>query len=153
MISRDSSNEVSITGINPVMVTYKETFSKSERLCSKKAIDALFKNGKSFYCSPFLIVWAFGNSDMPSPAQVALSVSKKEFKLAVTRNLIKRRTREAYRKNKAILYDFLIASNKKIIFTMIFRDNSIPDYQTIEAAVKEMIKIFIRITDELKPKC
>lgn len=132
------------------MVTKNETFSKSERLCSKKAIEALFENGKSFYCSPFLIVWAYTNSDIPYPAQVAFSIPKKGVKLAVTRNLIKRRAREAYRKNKAILYDFLIGSNKKIVFTMIFRETSIPDYQTVDASVKEMIKVFSGILRESK---
>jgi ribonuclease P protein component len=127
------------------MVTNKNKFSKSERLCSKKAIEVLFQEGKSFYCTPFLIVWAYSNSDMPFPAQVAISVPKKGFKLAVTRNLIKRRTREAYRGNKAILYEFLNAINKKIVFTMIFRDNSIPDYLTVENSIKEMIKMFTGI--------
>jgi ribonuclease P protein component len=124
------------------MVTSRETFTKSERLCSKKAIDALFDNGRSFYCSPYLIVWAYSDSEMPFPAQVAFSVSKKGFKLAVTRNLIKRRTREAYRKNKSLLYDILTGSDKKIVFTMIFRGKSIPDYNTAEVAVKDMIKTF-----------
>ena len=135
------------------MVTDKETFSKSERLCSKKAIEELFENGKSFYCAPFLIIWAYSTSDKPFPAQVAFSVSKKGFKLAVTRNLIKRRTREAYRKNKACLYDLLLKSDKKIVFTMIFRDKSVPEYKAVEDAVKEMIKKFSGIFDELNPKC
>jgi ribonuclease P protein component len=135
------------------MVPHKETFSKSERLCSKKAIEALFENGKSFYCFPFLVVWSYASSDIPYPAQVAFSVSKKGFKLAVSRNLIKRRTREAYRKNKALLYNFLKASDIKIVFTMIFRDKSIPDYKTIETSVKEMINKFASILGESKPKC
>jgi ribonuclease P protein component len=135
------------------MVTNKETFSKSERLCSKKAIEVLFENGKSFYSSPFLIVWTYCTSDMPYPAQVAFSIPKKGFKLAVTRNLIKRRTREAYRKNKAILYNFLNSYDKKIVFTMILRANSIPDYLTVENSVKEMIKMFSGILVESKPKC
>jgi ribonuclease P protein component len=129
------------------MVTNKNRFSKSERLCSKKAIEALFKDGKSFFCSPFLIVWAYSNSDMPFPAQVAFSIPKKGFKLAVTRNLIKRRTREAYRVNKAFLYDILHTKEKKIVFTMIFRDNSIPDFVTVENSVKEMIKLFAGILE------
>ena len=130
------------------MITNKNRFSKSERLCSKKAIEALFQNGKSFYCSPFLIVWAYSNSDTPFPAQVAFSIPKKGFKLAVTRNLIKRRTREAYRVHKAILYDILHSKEKKIVFTMIFRDNSIPDYITVENSVKEMIKMFARTIEQ-----
>ena len=82
---------------------------------------------------------------MPFPAQVAFSVSKKDFKLAVTRNLIKRRAREAYRKNKHLLYEFLIESNKKIVFTMIFREKAVADYNVIETSIKEMINKFRRI--------
>jgi ribonuclease P protein component len=124
------------------MVTKKQTFSKSEKLCSKKAFDILFEEGKSFYCSPFLVIWSYTSSDLEFPAQVAISIPKKEFKLAVTRNLIKRRTKEAYRLNKSILYEYLLAINKKIIFIMIFRDRSVPDYITVENSVKEMIKKF-----------
>jgi ribonuclease P protein component len=134
------------------MVTLKETFSKPERLCSKKAIEALFQNGKSFYCHPYLIVWAYSSSDIPFPAQVAFSVSKKSFKLAVSRNLIKRRTRESYRRNKHALYNLLNTSNRKIVFTMIFRENAIPDYQAVDNAVKMMIKMFARLIEDSKSK-
>jgi ribonuclease P protein component len=135
------------------MVTNKETFSKQERLCSKKAIEALFDKGKSFYCFPFLIVWSYSSTDLPFPAQVAFSVSKKGFKLAVTRNLIKRRTREAYRKNKVVLYNYLVSTDKKVVFTMIYRGKTISDYITIEKSVKEMITMFTAILDQSKPKC
>jgi ribonuclease P protein component len=135
------------------MVYTGETFRKSERLCSKKAIESLFENGKNFFCSPFLIVWAYNNTEALSPAQVAFSVPKKGFKLAVSRNLIKRRMREAYRKNKTVLYDYLVASDKKIVFTMIYREKSILDYTTVENAVKQMIKIFIQTLDKSQPKC
>jgi len=135
------------------MVNSGETFRKSERLCSKKAFEALFDNGKTFFCSPFLIVWSYNNAEALSPALVAFSVPKKEFKLAVTRNLIKRRMREAYRKNKIVLYDYLNTSDKKIVFTMIYRGKSISDFTTFENAVKQMIKMFIRTLEESKPKC
>ncbi len=127
------------------MTPHRETFSKQERLCSRKAIEALFENGKSFYCHPFLVVWSYTDMEMPFPAQVAFSVSKRDFKLAVTRNLIKRRAREAYRKNKHLLYELLIKSNKKIVFTMIFREKAVADYKIIENSVSEMIGKFRRI--------
>jgi ribonuclease P protein component len=136
-----------------IMVNTGETFRKSERLCSKKVIEALFDNGKKFFCSPFLIVWSYNNSEALSPVQVAFSVPKKEFKLAVTRNLIKRRMREAYRKNKMVLYDYLNASEKKIVLTIIYREKSVLDYITVENTVKQMIKMLIRTLDESKPKC
>jgi ribonuclease P protein component len=135
------------------MVTHNKTFSKSERLCSKKVIEALFQEGRSFYCAPFFIVWAYSDSDMPFPAQVAISVPKKVLKLAVTRNLIKRRTKEAYRVNKDSLYEFLLSLNKKIVFTMIFRDDSLMDFLAIEISVKKMIKMFTYLLVESKSEC
>jgi ribonuclease P protein component len=135
------------------MAAHKETFSKPERLCSKKAIEALFENGKSFYCFPFLIIWSYTSSDLSFPAQVAFSVSKKTFKLAVTRNLIKRRTREAYRRNKYLLYDFLVAADKKIVLIMVFREKSVADYTVIENSVKETIHKLTSIIGESESKC
>ena len=42
-----------------------------------------------------------------APVQILISVPKKHFKHAVDRNRVKRQVREAYRLNKAILYDAL----------------------------------------------
>jgi ribonuclease P protein component len=130
------------------MVSQKETFTKSERLCSKKALTELFENGRSFFSFPFQVIWIKSPSEIPYPAQVAISVSKKGFKQAVKRNLIKRRIREAYRKNKNVLYDFLISENQKIIFILIFKSSEIPEYSIIEKSLKSTISMFIRILRE-----
>jgi ribonuclease P protein component len=64
----------------------------------------------------------------------------------VTRNLIKRRLREAYRKNKRTLYDHLISQNIQIVFVVIIRGNSVPDYVKVEKSVREMINKLIILT-------
>jgi ribonuclease P protein component len=129
------------------MKSMVETFQKSERLCSRKTITMLFDEGNIFYPSLFKIVWCKNPVKTPFPAQVAFSVSKKGFRKAVDRNLLKRRMREAYRRNKQKFYDFLNSMNIQIALIIIFRENDIADYQTIEKSMAEMLD---RLTSEVR---
>ncbi|MFY0689047.1 MAG: ribonuclease P protein component [Cyclobacteriaceae bacterium] len=74
------------------------SFSKKERLNSKKLIEELFKNGSSFYLD--VVQFKVLAREKLENNQVLISVPKKHHKKAVSRNLIKRRIREAYRLNK-----------------------------------------------------
>jgi len=121
------------------MIRIRETFFKGERLCSKKVISALFETGNVFQTSSFKVVWALTEFPSPFPAQVAFSVPKRGFKHAVTRNLIKRRLKEAYRKDKNELCEYLKSENKKLAFVVIVRGSSIPDYARAEASVRELL--------------
>ena len=133
------------------MITGKETFQKSERLCSRKSITSLFESGNIFYSPLFKIVWQKTPLKTTGPAQIAFSVSKKGFRHAVTRNLLKRRMREAYRKNKQILYTYLIRENIQIAFITILRGNTVTDYQIIEKSMQEMLeKLTIQISEDKK---
>lgn len=119
--------------------TTRHTFDKSERLCSTKIISGLFENGNIFYNSMFKVVWAESPVPLPHPAQVAFSIPKRGFRLAVTRNLIRRRIREAYRKQKHILYTHLEKSGLQLVLVIIMKGNQIPDYASAEKSVSDVI--------------
>ena len=77
-----------------------KTFNKEERLCSRKHLDLLFKNGSSFLLYPLRISYLYIDDQQEFPVQVVINVPKKRYKHAVDRNLLKRRIREAYRLHK-----------------------------------------------------
>ena len=82
----------------------RNTYSKQEKLKSKKLIDLLFEQGRSVKSFPLRMVFIETPLPIPDiPRQVGISVSKRNHKLAVTRNHIKRQIREAYRTNKSLI--------------------------------------------------
>lgn len=110
----------------------KFTFKREERLSKEKVIQELFDKGSSFYLYPFK-VYFMQNPDPGFPVhQVLISVSKKNFRRAVDRNLIKRRIRESYRLNKKLL-----ANRNKLLIAYIYSIKEIlPSSQIKERLVR-----------------
>jgi ribonuclease P protein component len=80
-------------------------FSKKERLSKKKVIEELFAKGSSRPAFPLKVVYIRHPDHEQSLHQVLITVPIKNFKKAVDRNTLKRRIREGYRLNKALLPD------------------------------------------------
>ena len=119
------------------------TFSKEERLCSKKLIERLFAGGnRSFPAFPLRVVYMpLSVDENPTDVSILISISKKRFKHAVKRNQVKRQVREAYRLNKHILIDSLKAqeSPKKMALAFIWLDNKIHSTDEVEYKVKKLL--------------
>ncbi len=85
----------------------KFTLGKQERLKSKKLIEKLYTEGKTIKIFPLKMVYLKTNHTSNYPAQVGVSVPKRNFRLAVHRNRLKRLLRETYRLQKFIVYNSL----------------------------------------------
>jgi ribonuclease P protein component len=123
-----------------------QTFTKAERLSSKVAIDKLFETGKSFHSAPFKICW-LETIGSKSPAQIVISIPKRLFKKAVERNRLKRLIREAYRKNKKLLYEKL--ENKKVHLMFIYTSNKMVEYKEME---EKIIVALQRLSKSINPE-
>ncbi len=120
------------------------SFSKQERLCYKPLIDAVYKNGKNLKVFPFRMVWLEGKLPQQVPAQMLITVPKKQFKKAVSRNRIKRLMREAYRQNKQPLWKHLIKKDTQCAMMLIYIGKGDPNYPDIEHKIIVLLQRLIK---------
>jgi len=122
-------------------------FGKAERLCSRNVIQVLFTEGQSFVKYPLRVSFIKLPAEMAAPpVQVLISVTKKRFKRANKRNLLKRKIREAYRLNKHILTDVLEEQGEKLAVAFIYLPSEVMDFADIE---KGMIKALHKVVDKV----
>ncbi|QIP12121.1 ribonuclease P protein component [Spirosoma aureum] len=128
----------------------QQTFTKSERLCSKKVLGELFKKGsttgssqtvRTFYLFPFRVLYlpqpeAQLIDEPPLPA-IVITVPKRTFKRAVDRNLIRRRVREAYRLNKHL---FKADQPSPASIAFLYTAKQIISFEEIEKGMKLAFK-------------
>ncbi|HEX7847066.1 MAG TPA: ribonuclease P protein component [Chitinophagaceae bacterium] len=128
------------------------TLGKKERLKSRKAIEQLFKEGKSFVVAPFRVYflvnsqWSIVNEG--SPLQFGVGVSSRHFKKAVDRNRIKRLTREAYRLQKIALQQYLKEKQQGLDLFIIYTGKELPDHELVMGKLDVILNKLLKLINE-----
>lgn len=126
-----------------------QTFGKAYKLCSQKAIDAIFVEKKSVRQFPFVMHYHFMELPTDKPFQVVISAPKRLFRKAHDRNRIKRLMREVFRKNKLILESHLTTNNQQIALFLVYTSKEELSYALL---MGKMERLLSKLTDELKNK-
>ena len=120
------------------------SFGKKEKLKSHKLFTQLFEEGKSISNYPLKLMYI--------PAQhkeVALktgvTVPKRNFKSAVQRNRIKRLLREAYRLNKAMVFN---NTDVNFAFLFLYLGREMPSFEQLDQRMKLVLNKFKVKIDE-----
>lgn len=126
-----------------MFVVMKFTLGKQERLKSKKLIEKLYAEGKAIKVFPLRMVYLKINHTSNYPAQVGVSVPKRNFKLAVHRNKLKRLLRETYRLQKFIVYNNL---DSQYIFMISYLGKDVFTFDKLFDKMKLLLEKFINET-------
>ena len=115
------------------------SLNKSERLCGKSSTTDLFLNGSSINDDSFRVIFLAQDYTRDVYFKGQVIVPKKHVSRAVDRNFIKRQMREALRKNKIMLIDFLQKTSKQLNFAIIYQISEIQQTGLIEEKIKSLI--------------
>jgi len=144
------------------------TWKKTEKLKSRKRIERVFRDGKSFSLFPYRVIFllqpngvsALGRpGDVPAtrgdapatgargdwaPLQAGFGASSRHFKKAVDRNRIKRLGREAYRLQKETLLRRLTEKGLSLAVFFIYTGKELPEHATVTEKIGVILQKLIK---------
>lgn len=110
---------------------------RTQRLHSLGAVRRIFESGESGFVYPFRYVF-FAEPDNAPSTEVLFSVPKKFHKRANKRNLLRRRTKEAYRLQKQIVGGVNHTTNLDL--ALIYSSKEVLPYKTVSNAVRKILE-------------
>ncbi len=125
------------------MTTPRFRFPKASRLYLRKEINELVNTGKTIHVSPLKVFYkVLSSSDIS--LQMAVAVPKRNFKLATSRNRIKRQIREVYRLNCVGASTYFKENGLKLQLMVVYNSKEPPEYKGLESKI---ILILQRLQD------
>ena len=144
------------------------TWKRAEKLKSRKRIERVFREGKSFSLFPYRVIFLLESVGAPGPAgvgdgvapgegsarmvvkgdwaalQAGFGASSRHFKKAVDRNRIKRLGREAYRLQKEPLLQRLTGKGLSLAVFFIYTGKELPEYATVTEKIGVILQKLIK---------
>tara|TARA_B100000768_G_C10983400_1_gene250835 strand:- start:31 stop:405 length:375 start_codon:yes stop_codon:yes gene_type:complete len=111
-------------------------FPKKQKLCNESVIKEMFSNGQSLTTSALRLVWKEGIKKDEQAVMSIIVVPKKKIRLAVKRNVIRRRMKEAYRLNKIELENMLKTKKLQLNVAIVYQKEKILPYKIVEQEIK-----------------
>ncbi len=106
------------------------TYSRNQKLKSRKLLGNLFATGKSLNAFPLKLVYQTNSPVNGEVLMAGVGASSRHFKKAVDRNRIKRLLRESYRLQKKVLHEGLPKDFQWQLF-FIYTGKDLPDGKII----------------------
>lgn len=137
----------------------RHTWNKAEKLKSRKRIEKVFKEGRSFSVFPFKVFYLLApapDKAVPSqepdkrasaePIQAGFGAASRKFGRAVDRNRIKRLCREAWRLQKQPLIDRLREKGSSLAIFFIYTGKELPDYRLVSGKIGVILQKLVKET-------
>ena len=118
-----------------------QSFPNTEHLKGKTLINELFLNGKSVTAYPLRMYYIPLKDNDVKGFKVGVSVPKRNFKLAVHRNRIKRLLRESFRKNQSLVYN---GTTQHFALLIVYIGKETPEYEFVETKFKKLVGAFLK---------
>ena len=110
----------------------------------------LHEKGMSIKSPAIILVYIPCELPVDFPAQAMFGASKRLFKRAHDRNRVKRLLREAYRKQKHVVYSSLAERNQQYALHFIFTGKQLPNYPYVFGKMNDLILRFCNETSKVE---
>lgn len=140
-LSENAGSSGVVATVSAELAVADNRLPRNERLRGEIRVARVFSEGTGFFVYPFRCVYKVEQAAEGAETGIAflISVPKRNHKRANKRNLLKRRTREAFRTQKQTLKATALGKGLRVSIALVYSIKDILEYKTIEDAVGKII--------------